>query len=352
MTRSQRVTVGLAVVVLLLLFYLLKPVLTPFLIAALLAYLGDPLVVHLVRLKIPRTLAATLVFIVIMLVVLALLLLLVPLLGKQVGVFIAKVPQLLQWAQAVGLPWLNQYLGDSSINIPDLQTVKTTIISHWQQASNVAAIAWRTLSQSSLALIGWVAKLLLIPVVTFYLLRDWDQVIKGARQLLPRQFEPTLVNLARECNEVLSAFFRGQLLVMLALAIIYTIGLKIVGLDLALLIGCIAGVLTIVPYLGITIGILMASIAALVQFQDGLHLLYVAIVFVVGHVAESTVLTPWLVGDRIGLHPVAVIFAVLVGGHLFGFVGVLLALPVAAVLMVLLRHMRQRYINSHLYNAR
>src|SRR5690606_15405655 len=153
-----------------------------------------------------------------------------------------------------------------------------------------------------------------------------------------------------ECDDMLAGFLRGQLMVMLALAIIYSIGLTFIGLDLALLLGVIAGIVSFVPYLGLVVGITLAGLAAYLQFQEWLPVLMVVLVFSFAQAIEGMFLTPRFVGERIGLHPVAVIFAVMAGGTLFGFVGVLLALPVAAVVMVLLRHGHDRYLNSHLYS--
>jgi predicted PurR-regulated permease PerM len=188
-------------------------------------------------------------------------------------------------------------------------------------------------------------------VVTFYLLRDWDILVAQVQSLLPRKIEPVVSRLARESDEVLGAFLLGQFMVMLILSAVYSIGLLAVGVNFALVIGVLAGLLCFVPYLGLIVGLTAASIAALIQFQDLLHLLLVWAVFGVGQMLEGSVLTPKLVGDRIGLHPVAVIFAVLTGGHLFGFLGILLALPTAAVIMVLLRHTRDEYLHSVLYDG-
>jgi len=198
--------------------------------------------------------------------------------------------------------------------------------------------------------LGWLMNLVLIPVVTFYLLRDWDLLIKGIRGLLPRKIEPRVEQLAVEINEVLGAFVRGQLLVMFALGVIYTAGLWLIGLDLAFIIGMGAGLLSVVPYLGTVVGLLAAVLAAIFQFQDLFHTVMVLLVFGAGQMLEGMVLTPKLVGDRIGLHPVAVIFAVLAGGQLFGFLGILLALPVASALNVLVRHLRDKYTKSTLYH--
>jgi predicted PurR-regulated permease PerM len=192
--------------------------------------------------------------------------------------------------------------------------------------------------------------LVLIPVITFYLLRDWDELVIKVHDLFPRRMASIVGKLAAEADTVLGAFLRGQFYVMLALGLIYSIGLLLIGLDLALPIGMIAGLISFVPYMGAVVGIGMACIAAMLQFQDVMYLVSVLIVFAIGHSLESMLLTPWLVGNKIGLHPVAVIFAVLAGGQLFGFLGVLLALPVASVIMVLLRHIHERYTFSGFYS--
>lgn len=330
--------------------YLLAPVLTPFMIAALLAYIGDPLVDRLEAWRLPRTLAVVIVFVALSVVALLLLIILVPMLERQAVVLANKLPALIDWLQQTALPWLAHRFGVEKFNF-DLSTLKTSIREYWQAAGGVAAQVLASVSRSGLALVAWLANLVLIPVVTFYLLRDWDVMVARIRELLPRRLEPVVVRLARESDEVLGAFLRGQILVMAGLATIYTLGLWLVGLDLALLIGFLAGLVSFVPYLGFIVGIVAASIAALLQFHDLTHLIYVFIVFGIGQMAEGMLLTPWLVGDRIGLHPVAVIFAVLAGGQLFGFFGVLLALPSAAVLMVLIRYAHERYRTSRVYGA-
>jgi predicted PurR-regulated permease PerM len=189
-------------------------------------------------------------------------------------------------------------------------------------------------------------------VVSFYLMRDWDLMVAKLRSLLPRGREGLVVQLFSECHEVLGAFLRGQLLVMLALGVMYASGLMLIGLELGLLIGVLAGLASIVPYLGVVVGIGAALTAGLFQFGvDFYPLLGIAAVFMVGQMLEGMLLTPMLVGDRIGLHPVAVIFAIMAGGQLFGFTGILLALPVAAVIMVLARHLHDFYKQSDTYGA-
>ncbi|NAT17466.1 AI-2E family transporter, partial [Pseudomonas syringae pv. actinidifoliorum] len=228
--------------------------------------------------------------------------------------------------------------------------IKAAISEHMGQAGDIVSIVLSQATASGLALIGWLTNLVLIPVVCFYLLRDWDLMMGKVRGLLPRQRESQIVKLAGECHEVLGAFIRGQLLVMVGLGGIYAAGLMLVGLELGLLIGVIAGLAAIVPYMGFVIGIGSALVAGLFQFGGDLYpMMGIVAVFMIGQALEGMVLTPLLVGDRIGLHPVAVIFAILAGGELFGFTGILLALPVAAVIMVLVRHMHDVYKSSEVY---
>jgi predicted PurR-regulated permease PerM len=349
MTTAQRWQVLAAVLVAGFLIYLLAPVLTPFLISALFAYLADPLADRLETLRVPRTLAVIIVFVILILVLLILLLIFVPLLEEQIQALGARLPLYFERIQNEFLPWISATTGLDLRGV-DIATIRETLKTHWQTLGGLADNFWRIASQSGAVLFAWLANLVLIPVVTFYLLRDWDRLIERVRDLIPRRLQATVNALARDVDQVLGAFLRGQLLVMIALGVIYTVGLWIVGLDLALLIGMISGLVSFVPYLGFIVGILLAGIAALMQFGDWLPLLYVVIVFGIAQSIEGMLLTPLLVGDKIGLHPVAVIFAVLAGGQLFGFVGVLLALPVAAVIMVLLRYLHRRYTDSALYS--
>jgi predicted PurR-regulated permease PerM len=335
------------------LIYLLAPVLTPFVVAALLAYLGDPLVDRLERgrigrWRVGRTGAVALVFLLMTLVLVMAVLLLIPMLEKQVSRLISELPRYLAWFQDEALPWVTTRLG---IETPSLESDELVAMlrEHWQSAGGVAATVLAGVSKSGMAVIGWLLNLVLIPVVAFYLLRDWDVLMETIRGMLPRSSEPTVSKLARESDEVLGAFLRGQLLVMLALATMYSIGLTLLGVDLALLIGLIAGLISFVPYLGTIVGMGAAIIASLVQYGEWWHFVGVLAVFSVGQTIEGFVLQPWLIGDRIGLHPVAVIFAVMAGGQLFGFLGILLALPIAAVLVVVLRHFYARYRESHVY---
>ena len=339
------------VVLLCALVYLLHPILTPFLVALLLAYLFDPLVDRLEKLGLSRTWGVVAVFALFTLIVMALLLVLVPMLAKQLLRLYELAPQMLDWLQHSAMPWVQSKLGLAD-GFWKFDKVKAAISEHMGQTTDIVGVVLSQATASSLALIGLLANLVLIPVVSFYLLRDWDVMMAKIRSLLPRDREARLVSLAGECHEVLGAFVRGQLLVMLALGVIYAAGLMLIGLELGLLIGLIAGLAAIVPYMGFVIGIGAALIAGLFQFGGDLYpMIGIVAVFMVGQALEGMVLTPLLVGDRIGLHPVAVIFAILAGGELFGFTGILLALPVAAVIMVLVRHVQDLYKDSGMYSG-
>ena len=331
----------------------LAPVIMPFALSAALAYLFDPLTDRLERVRIGswqwnRTLAVVLVFLFIIGLIVVMLVVLIPMIRTQVQYAIARTPEFLDWMGNTAWPWLQAMLGLENAAF-DISTVTESLKQYWREASQAALSVIGTLTEGGQKVFNFLINLLLVPVVTFYLLRDWDRLVEGVRQLLPRRYEPRVSLLAGEVDEVLGAFIRGQLIVMLALGLIYSIGLWAIGLDLAIIIGLTAGLLSIVPYLGTFVGIAAGLLAALFQFQDVAHLVMVAAVFVVGQLMEGMVLTPKLVGDRIGLHPVAVIFAVLAGGQLAGFLGILLALPVAAALNVLIRHLNGEYQKSTYY---
>jgi predicted PurR-regulated permease PerM len=328
--------------------YLLSPILTPFVLSALLAYVCDPLVDRMEARKLPRTVAVVVLFVLLSLALLVLVLVIAPLMQKQLATLAAKLPAYIDALQHNVVPWLRDTLGIDTAAV-DLAMVKQRVLEHWRDVGGWLAASVTYITHSGMTLVLWLTNLVLVPVVTFYLLRDWDRIVASVRDLLPARYRLTVVGLAREIDDVLASFLRGQLSVMLALAVIYSVGLWLVGLDLALLIGLLAGLVSFVPYLGFIVGILAAGIAALLQYQALTPLLWVLAVFGVGQVLEGSVLTPRLVGERVGLHPVAVIFAVMAGGQLFGFFGILLALPVAAALMVWVRHLHGRYRESALY---
>lgn len=349
MTQSTRWFWLTVAVILMALIYLLAPILLPFVAGALLAYLGDPLVDRLETWKISRTLSVVVVFFVAFLVILPIFLFLVPLIESQVKLLIAKMPGYIDWIMVNLEPTLKDTFG---ISVPalEIEQLKTTFAEQFSNAGGFFKSLIRTVSHSGLVVVGWAANLFLIPVISFYLLRDWDNLVDYIHDLIPRSAEPTVSRLAKESDEILGAFLRGQMLVMLALGTIYAVGLKLIGLEFALLIGMLAGILSFIPYMGLIVGIIVAGGAIMLQTHDPTNLMWVALVFIVAQAIEGTVLTPLLVGDRIGLHPVAVIFSVLAGGQLFGFFGILLALPVFAVIAVIMRHFHKTYKDSHLYD--
>lgn len=328
------------------LLYVLSPILTPFLLAAILAYLGDPLADRLEALKFPRLWAVVTVFASLIAGLALIILVLIPTIDDQIRQIIARMPDYLHWFHVHIAPSLPSLL---DIDTRDIASLQKTLSEHIGSVSHIANRLIGSLKGPAGLIITWITYIFLIPVVTFYLLRDWDVMIAKIQELIPRQYRATVSELVRRCDTVLGGFLRGQLLVMAGLGIIYTIGLGIVGLEMAVMIGLFAGFVSFVPYLGLIVGIVVAGVMALIQFQDWLHPLGVVVVFLTAQLIEGTILTPKLVGDRTGLHPVAVLFAVLAGGQLFGFMGILLALPAAAVINVFLGYCKEHYLGSELY---
>ncbi len=350
MTTQQSVLLALGAALILWLISALQPILMPFLVAALFAYLGDPWADRLEAWGLSRNWAVIICFSALTFVLMITLFLLVPALFSQTQSLFTQLPSLLETLHQEWLPKILSFLGLEE-GLFGLDSIKNWLVDHWGASQEALTNALKHIGASSAAFFAFIANIALIPVVAFYLLRDWDILVQKTHSLFPRKIAPRIGMLAKECDEVLGAFLRGQLLVMMALGGIYAIGLSLIGLKYSLLIGVVAGLASIVPYLGFVVGIAVASVTAFFQFHLGWELALVALVFGIGQAIEGMVLTPWLVGDRIGLHPVAVIFAILAGGQLFGMVGVLLALPVGAVIMVLLRHVHDNYKESEFYGA-
>ena len=331
-----------------LLLYLLSPILTPFVAAAILAYICNPLVRRLCVLKLPRTLAVVLVMAALLLLFAGLLLIMLPLLEKEISLFVTRLPEMIETARVNLLPKLQHWFGS------DLQwdssALKNLLMSHWQSAGGVAEKLLPWLTSSSGVIIGVLVNLLLIPVAMFYFLRDWDDMVAWLDTLIPRYWQVKVHEVGREVDGVLSEFLRGQISVMLLMSAFYSLALWLVGLEFALPVGIVAGMLVFIPYLGMIIGLLLATLAAVMQFTELGSVLWVWGVFVAGQVLEGTMVTPWLVGERIGLHPLAVIFALLAFGQLFGFFGILLALPMSAILLVGLRHGKTWYLSSSMHH--
>ncbi len=328
------------------LVYLLGPILTPFLAGALLAYIFDPLVKRLETLGLPRPAGTVIVIVLAGLTLFGLLLVALPLFQGQFAELSKRVPAAIDLLQTRVLPWLQQTLG-IAID-PSLDALKTWLT---ERAAESGADWLPTLQTGALAVIGLLANLLLIPVVMFYLLKDWDALVARVATLTPRGWMGAVTRIARSMDAVVGEFLRGQLAVMAVLSLYYVAALWAVGLDYALPIGLLTGVLSFVPFLGFGLGMILALLVAALQFSGWGGVAWVAGIYLAGQLLESYVITPRLVGERVGLHPVAVIFALAAFGQLFGFVGVLLAVPLAAILLVALRELRAMYVASDFYRG-
>lgn len=347
----RRIFILAGLILLLWVLYLLKPVVLPFIGAFFVAYLFSPLVDRLLKLKFPRWLAISVVFIGIGVTVTVALWFLLPLVWKQLIYARDSIPAGIHWVNSTFLPWVSSTFNVVPLEL-DVEQISAAIMEYVQtnySADSVQAIAARV-AQSGLNFIQLGGVALLIPIIAFYFLLDWDRMLQGFRRLIPRPYETTVLNIAQECHSVLGAFVKGQFLVMFLLGIVYAVGLQLIGLEVGLIIGMVAGLASIIPYLGFAVGIVAAVIASLFQFGlDWMQLLLVAVVFMVGQMVEGYILQPFLLGDKIGLSPVAVVFAVLAGAQLAGFLGMLIALPVAAVIVVLLKYARECYEQSACY---
>jgi len=348
MTDSQKWLMAVLFAVACGLIYLLAPILTPFVAGFLLAYLGNPLVDRLSRWKLPRVVSVSIVFAMITLVFLILIGILVPLIRDQIIYLNTKMPDFVKWINTQAIPWVQKTFQVDLVHF-DIQSLTEMLNNSWQEAGSMAGQLISKVAQGGLTIVGALATMALIPVVTFYLMLDWEKIVSACFDFLPRQHVPKAKKITGEIDDVLGAFFRGQFVVMICLSIVYAVGLKIVGLDIAVIVGLIAGLGSIIPYFGFAIGIVIATIAAIFQFQEFLPLVWVWTVFGIGQVIEGWVLIPYLVGNKVGLHPVTVIFAILAGGQLFGFFGMLLAIPATAVAVVLLKHAFIHYYESDLY---
>jgi len=326
------------------LLWLLAPVLTPFIAAALLAYIGDPLADRLQKFKLPRTVAVAAVFLLTFAALSLLVLLVVPLIRMQVSAFLTALPGIVAQAEQVWLPNITEFLG---IEAGEDVGIGAFVARYSDMAGSWGTTLLLSISRSGGALATAVLSLFLIPILTFYLLRDWDSIVGKFGALIPQKQRPTVFKLAQETDDVLGAFLRGQIMVMIALSVIYSLGLQLVGLEFAIAIGVVAGLVSFVPYLGFVFGIALAGLTVALEPDPLLRLVGVVATFSIAQVIEGSILTPKLVGDRIGLHPVMVIFAVAAGGQLFGFFGILLALPVAAVLSVMVRFLYTQYLAEH-----
>jgi predicted PurR-regulated permease PerM len=325
----------------------LGPVLTPFLIGAILAYLGSPLVERAAARRIPRAIGTLIVVLLFGLAMLGLFFVLVPLIQSEVTLAASRLPDLASQFLTRVTPWVEEQFG---VRLSfDFETLRSFIAENAQSAQQLSLKLLSGVRAGGRIVLALLINLALIPVVMFYLLRDWPLLLGRVEELVPRRWQPKVRVITREIDDVLAEFLRGQLMVMVSLAVYYSIALSVVGLDRGVAIGVLTGLLVFIPYVGFGLGFVLGVIAALLQWHGWPSFVAVLAVYGVGQLLENYVLVPYLVGDRIGLHPLAVIFALLAFGQLFGFAGVLLALPVSAALLVGLRHVRAAYVDSPVY---
>lgn len=349
LTASQRLVLAWLAVgaVAVALLSLLAPVLAPFLLAGVLAYVLHPLVERLAARRVPRLLAVVCVESAALLGLLAVLLLIVPILSRQVPLLQAQIPRGIERLGELLAPLLAQHGLSLSI---DTQSIKAFVMQHMSaNAEDVARALLSSLRVGGSAMLAVLGNAVLMPVVLFYLLMDWPSLVARVQGLWPVHLSASIQRFLGECDHLLGQYLRGQLLVMLALAVYYTVGLALFGFDLALPIGVFTGLAVFIPYVGFVLGLILALLAGLLQFASFHAVVAVAVVFGIGQLLESFVLTPRLVGERIGLNSLAVIFALMAFGHLFGFVGVLVALPLSAIALVSLRRLESWYRSSRLY---
>jgi len=331
------------------LLYVLSPILAPFLAGAIFAYVLNPLVGRLAGRYLPRVAAVVLVMVLALALVVALALVIVPLFVKELRMLSERLPAFLTWVNQEAAPWLKERFAiDFQLDIATVKQLAGSLLANNQ---DLVAGLLGSLRIGGLALIAFFINVLLVPVVLFFLLRDWDSMLARIDRLIPRHLHARALRIFGEIDAVLAEFLRGQMIVMLVMSVYYAAALSAAGLEFALPVGVITGLLVIVPYIGAFTGILLGTVAAVLQFDSLAGVAWVWVAFGIGQLLEGMAVTPLLVGKRIGLHPVAVIFALLAFGQIFGFFGVLLALPASAALLVTLRHLKGAYLAGSLYGG-
>lgn len=329
------------------LVWLLSPILAPFLTGAILAYIFDPIVERLTRRRVPRTLAVVVVLVLAILLVVGFLLVVLPLFYKETRMLLERLPGFVTWFNEHASPWLKARLDlDFTLDADRAKQLAREVLS---ENESLGKQVLGSLRVGGLVLVTVLFNVLLVPVVLFYMLRDWNTILDRVDQLIPRRVHGKARAIAAEIDRVLAEWLRGQVLVIAIMSVYYVTALSLTGLDFALPIGILIGVSIIIPYVGVAAGLVLATAAALMEFGTFSGLAWVWLAIGIGQVLEGMFLTPFIVGERIGLHPVVVIFALLAFGSVFGFFGVLLALPASAVLLVALRHLRAAYLAGPLY---
>jgi len=328
------------------LLWLLSPILTPFALGAVFAYLCNPAVNFLERRRLPRAAAAALVIVGLALLLIAFLLVLLPMLYRMAVTLMQKLPALIELFNEQASPMLNEHLNlELRLDAAQFHTWLGQLLDN---AQDLLPVLLSHIGHQGMVVVAMLANLILVPFVTFYLLQEWPHIIAGLARILPRSWMPHARRIVHDIDDMLAQFCRGQGSVMLLLAVYYSVGLWIAGLDFALLVGVLTGLLIFIPYVGFGSGLMLALLIALLQ-GGWEPLIGVAVVYGIGQVLESFALTPYLVGERIGLHPLVVIFALMAFGQLFGFTGILVALPASAALLVGVREVASAWFTSPVY---
>jgi predicted PurR-regulated permease PerM len=348
-TRNQRIALIVSLILAFVLcFYLFSSILLPFVAAAGIAYFLDPVAVRLTQLGLPRWLAAVLLVIGLLAAMLNFAVLLYPIILSQLGLLLEQVPdyvvEVQAWANGT-LSHLQEHLGTDFVD----NKLREIVSSHAGAMIPFAVGALTRVIGGGFAIVNALTLLVVTPIAAFYLLRDWPRLVAKASSLIPRRYAGIINAQVHEVDRILSAWLRGQLMCCLMLAAFYAIGLTVVGLDLGLIVGLTAGMLSFIPYVGTITGAVTSIGLAVAQFPNWHGVAYVGAVFMLGQILEGYVIYPRLLGNRVELHDVLVIFALLAGGAAFGFLGVLLAVPVTAALGVLARFWIRRYLRSPLY---
>ena len=329
------------------LLWLLAPILTPFALGAIFAYLCNPAVNALVRRRLPRTAAVLLIVGILALMLTALAFVLLPMLYHKAVTLVQRLPGLIDLFNEHTSPMLKEHFG-VQLQLDPTQ-FRTWLRQFLDNEQDLLPVLLKHIGHRGMVIAAMLVNLILIPFVIFYLLQGWPRIISGLFHALPRPWLPHARRITTEIDHVLAQFCRGQVSVMLLLAVYYSVGLWLAGLDFALPVGVLTGLLIFIPYVGFGSGLVLAVLSALLQGGGWEPLIGVAVVYGIGQLIESFALTPYLVGERIGLHPLAVIFALLAFGQLFGFVGILVALPASAALLVGLREVAQAWFASPVY---
>jgi len=327
--------------------YILRSVLLPFVAGIIIGYLLDPLATRFQKLGMNRTWATVAVMVIVILIIVPTAVLLINLIDEQLSIFIKVVPDYVTGF----LKKVEPFLADLESRFPgmDVKRLQGNMRSGLSNNLEIFGKITRSLINSGMAIINLISLLLITPVVAFYMLRDWNTFVAKVRSLLPRRSKHSIEIQAREIDRTLSGFIRGQVSVCFILGSFYGICLHLAGLDLGLMVGFLSGLISFIPYVGSISGFVISILLALAQFDSLLPVVNVVVIFLVGQFMEGNFLTPKLVGENVGLHPVWVMFALLAGGVLLGFLGLMIAVPVAAVIGVLIRHAIINYKKSNLY---